>query len=77
MIAALTTQSSSWVFNSPSLYPSLLAGASGLSVSFIVLLEQTQGLDINRILAYLGTLTPEQYVSIADELRQLFKQENS
>lgn len=77
MIALLTTQSSSWVFNNPSLYPCLLADAGALSLSSIVLLDQTRGLDINRVLAYLGTLTPEQYVPIIDGLRQLFRQENS
>ncbi|WP_375512568.1 hypothetical protein [uncultured Nostoc sp.] len=53
------------------------AGTGGLPVSSIVLLDQTRGLDINRVLAYLGTLTPEQYVPIVDGLRQLFRQENS
>jgi mRNA interferase MazF len=77
MIAPLTTQSGSWAFNNPSLYPCLLAGAGGLCLSSIVLLDQTRGLDINRVLAYLGTLTPEQYVPIFDGLRQLFREENS
>ena len=65
------------MFNNPSLYPRLLAGAGGLFLSSIVLLDQTRGLDINRVLAYLGTLTPEQYVLIVDGLRQLFREENS
>ncbi|MHC5614754.1 MAG: hypothetical protein ACYTXA_28165 [Nostoc sp.] len=59
IIAPSTTQSGSWVFNNPSLYPRLSAGAAGLPLSSIVLLDQTRGLDINRVLAYLGTLTPE------------------
>ncbi|WP_292760830.1 hypothetical protein [Nostoc sp. NOS(2021)] len=65
------------MLNNPSLYPRLLAGAGGLALSSIVLLDQTRGLDINRVLAYLGTLTPEQYVPITNELTQLFRQENS
>ncbi|MEH1907772.1 MAG: hypothetical protein V7L05_09365 [Nostoc sp.] len=69
-----TTQSGSWVFNNPSLYPRLLAGAGGLPLSSILLLDQTRGLDINRVLAYLGTLTSEQYVPITNGLRQLFRQ---
>ncbi|MHC5936001.1 type II toxin-antitoxin system PemK/MazF family toxin [Nostoc sp.] len=77
MIAPLTTQSGSWVFNNPSLYPRLLAGAGCLPLSSILLLDQTRGLDINRVLAYLGTLTSEQYVPITNGLRQLFRQENS
>jgi mRNA interferase MazF len=47
MIASLTTQSGSWTFNNPSLYPRLEAGAGGLSESSIVLLDQTRGLDIS------------------------------
>ncbi|WP_199326615.1 type II toxin-antitoxin system PemK/MazF family toxin [Nostoc sp. FACHB-888] len=39
MIAPLTTQSGSWAFNNPSLYPRLLADAGGLSLSSIVLLD--------------------------------------
>ncbi|MBN3869199.1 MAG: type II toxin-antitoxin system PemK/MazF family toxin [Nostoc sp.] len=74
MIAPLTTQSGSWVFNNPSLYPRLSAGAAGLPLSSIVLLDQTRGLDINRVLAYLGILTPEQYVPIFNGLTQLFRQ---
>ncbi|MHC5777476.1 type II toxin-antitoxin system PemK/MazF family toxin [Nostoc sp.] len=77
MIAPLTTQSGSWAFNNPSLYPRLLAGAGGLPLSSILLLDQTRGLDINRVLAYLGTLTSKQYVTITNGLRQLFRQENS
>ncbi|MCC5642074.1 type II toxin-antitoxin system PemK/MazF family toxin [Nostoc sp. CHAB 5824] len=77
MIVPLTTQSGSWAFNNPSLYPRLSPGAGGLSLSSLVLLDQTRGLDINRVLAYLGTLTPEQYVPILDGLTHLFRQENS
>ncbi|MEH2382107.1 MAG: type II toxin-antitoxin system PemK/MazF family toxin [Nostoc sp.] len=73
MIAPLTTQSGSWVFNNPSLYPRLLVGAGSLPLSSILLLDQTRGLDINRVLAYLGTLTPEQYVPITNGLTQLFR----
>lgn len=64
MIAPLTTQSSSWVLKNPSLYPHFSSGAGGLSLSSIVLLDQTRRLYINRVLGYLGTLTSEQYFSI-------------
>ncbi|WP_334904606.1 type II toxin-antitoxin system PemK/MazF family toxin [Nostoc sp.] len=74
IIAPVTTQSVSWVLNNPSLYPRLSAGAAGLPLSSIVLLDQTRRLDINRVLAYLGTLTPEQYVPITNGLTQLFRQ---
>ncbi|NJM71489.1 MAG: type II toxin-antitoxin system PemK/MazF family toxin [Scytonema sp. RU_4_4] len=77
MIAPLTTQSGSWALNNPSLYPRLEAGAGGLPQSSIVLLDQTRGLDINRVVAYLGTLTSEQYAPILNGLIHLFKQQNS
>lgn len=77
MITPLTTQSGSWAFNNPSLYPRLEAGAGGLSKSSIVLLDQTRALDISRIVAYLATLTPEQYAPIFNGLMQLFRLENS
>ncbi|MBD2608516.1 type II toxin-antitoxin system PemK/MazF family toxin [Scytonema hofmannii FACHB-248] len=77
MIAPLTTQSGSWTFNNPSLYPRLETGTGGLSQSSIVLLDQTRALDISRIMAYLGTLTPEQYAPIFNGLMQLFRLENS
>ncbi len=58
MIAPLTTQSGSWALNNPSLYQRLEAGTGGLPQSSIVLLDQTRGLDISRVVAYLGTLIP-------------------
>ncbi len=77
MIAPLTTQSGSWAFNNPSLYPRLESGAGGLSQSSIVLLDQMRGLDISRIVGYLGTLTFDQYALIYNGLMQLFRLENS
>jgi mRNA interferase MazF len=77
MIAPLTTQSGSWALKNPSLYPRLEAGAGGLPQPSIVLLDQTRGLDVNRFVAYLGTLTLEQYAPILNGLTQLLIQSNN
>lgn len=76
IIAPLTTQTGSWALNNPSLYPRLEAGVGGLSKSSIVLLDQVRGLDISRVLGYMGTLTPQQYAPIVEGLMLLFKQED-
>ncbi|MBF2007407.1 MAG: type II toxin-antitoxin system PemK/MazF family toxin [Chlorogloeopsis fritschii C42_A2020_084] len=77
IIAPLTTQSGSWALNNPSLYPRLEVGAGGLSQSSIVLLDQIRGLDLNRVVAYLGTLNPNQYALILNGIMQLFGQQKS
>ncbi len=77
IITPLSTQIGSWALNNPSLYPRLEAGVGGLSQSSIALLDQTRGLDISRIVAYLGTLTPEQYIPILAGIMQLFRKENN
>lgn len=76
IIAPLTTQTGSWALKNPSLYPRLEAGTGGLPKSSIILLDQIRGLDVSRVLAYLGTLTPQQYVPILEGLMLLFKRED-
>lgn len=76
IIAPLTTQTGSWALNNPSLYPSLEVGTGGLTKFSIVLLDQVRALDVSRVLAYLGTLTPQQYAPILQGL-MLFRQEDS
>lgn len=73
IIAPLTSKTGSWALNNPDLYPRLEAGVGGLSQPSIVLLDQMRGLDISRIVAYLGTLTPEQYAPIINGIIQLFQ----
>lgn len=74
VIVPLTTLSGSWSDNNPRLYPRLEAGAGGLPQSSIVLLDQVRGLDLRRVLDYLGTLTAEQYAPIFEGLMQLLRQ---
>lgn len=71
LIAPLTTQSGEWVQKNPLLYPQLDAGTGGLPQRSIVLLDQIRAVDVQRINAYLGSLTTEQYQPILDGLRQV------
>lgn len=72
VIAPFTTQTGSWSHNNHILYPQLVAGVGGLPKSSIVLLDQVRGLDVCRIVGYLGTLTAEQYKLIQEGLTYLF-----
>lgn len=76
-IVPVTTQTGSWSRSNPSLYPLLEAGAGGLSQSSIVLIDQVRALDMRRVLAYLGTLTLQQYTPILSGLRQFLRREDS
>ncbi|OIP72729.1 MAG: hypothetical protein AUK43_02485 [Oscillatoriales cyanobacterium CG2_30_40_61] len=67
----MTTQTGLWSRQNPSLYPRLEAGVGGLTQSSVILLDQLQSIDPRRVLAYLGTLTPEQYIPIQSGLMQL------
>jgi len=56
----------------PRLYPRLPAGTAGLPVDSLVLLDQTRALDVGRVAAYIGTLTPSAYRRISEGLLQMF-----
>ena len=71
-IAPLTTATGSWSSNNPTLYPLLEAGVGDLYRSSIVLLPQVRGIDVRRVVRYLGTLTSEEYAPIREGLTQLF-----
>ncbi|WP_026103826.1 MULTISPECIES: type II toxin-antitoxin system PemK/MazF family toxin [Kamptonema] len=73
VVAPMTTKSGDWVIQNPSLYPCLAAGVANLPLDSIVLLDQLRCLDIKRILAYQGTLTPEEYQPIADGLKVMLR----
>jgi mRNA interferase MazF len=76
IVVPLTTQTGLWSRQNPSLYPCLEAGVGGLPQPSIVLLDQLRSIDPRRVLAYLGTLTPEQYIPIQSGLMQLCSQAN-
>jgi len=72
LIAPLTTQSGSWVENNPTLYPKLNAGTGGLSKNSVVLLDQIRAVDVNRVISYLGSLSPREFKKILEGLESMF-----
>ena len=74
IVVPLTTQTGLWSRQNPSLYPCLEAGVGGLPQPSIVLLDQLRSIDTRRVLAYLGSLTAEQYIPIHSGLMQFCSQ---
>lgn len=72
LIAPLTSQEGEWVQNNRVLYPTLEAGAGGLTRRSVVLLDQIRAIDARRLVAYLGSLTPAEHGVIAPGLKQIF-----
>lgn len=73
LIAPLTTQVGDWVHKNPRIYPQLATGAGGLSQKSVVLLDQIRAVDVQRVTAYLGTLTDEQYQLLVEGLKRIFR----
>jgi mRNA interferase MazF len=64
VIPLTTDKGQAWAIASPDLYPRFTAGIGGLSSPSIALLDQIRVLDISRIAAYRGSLTPDEYEPI-------------
>jgi mRNA interferase MazF len=73
VIVPTTTQQGNWVRQNPTLYPRLQAGMGNLAYDSTVLIDQIRALDIRRVLAYRGNLTPEQYQPIEDGLKAMVR----
>jgi mRNA interferase MazF len=71
LIPMTTDKGQEWANASPNLYPRFPAGVAGLRSPSIALLDQLRVLDVNRIVAYRGSLTPEQYEPILIGLGQM------
>lgn len=74
IVPVTTDRSQNWAISSPKLYPRLQVGDGGLTQNSIVLLDQVRAIDFNRVVRYLGTLTPQQYQPISDGLTRMFSQ---
>lgn len=73
MLAPVTTfRGQPWVAAAPDLYPVLRAGAGGLRVESVVLVDQTRALDASRVARYLGALTPQDYAPVHMAVRLIF-----
>lgn len=68
-----TDKGQTWAINSPYLYPYFAAGIAKLSSPSIALLDQIRVLDVNRIVDYRGSLTPEEYEPILIGLQRMMQ----
>lgn len=73
LVVPMTTRSSGWSRVNPRLYPHFRAGVGGLKHDSVALLEHLRGLDVSRVLRFLGTLTPAQYHPIGIGLKQMLE----
>ena len=74
LVAPMTTdRGQEWADINPNLYVRFSAGVAGLKSPSIALLDQVRAIDISRIVAYRGSLTPQQYGAIAKSLQQIME----
>lgn len=71
VIPITTDKGQTWALTSPDLYPRFAAGVAGLSSPSIVLLDQVRVIDVNRIVDYRGSLTPDEYQPILIGLQRM------
>lgn len=69
VVVPLTTRDGRWARANPELYPRLLSGQGGLPHRSVVLLDQVRGIDVRRVLGYIGTLGTEEFSRIQVGLR--------
>lgn len=73
IVAPLTTdKGQSWIVGNP-LYIRLQAGAGGLPVNSVVLLDQMRALNVTHITRLLGVLSAAEYAPIQQGLQGLLK----
>ena len=68
-----TDRGQEWADINPNLYVRFSAGIAGLKSPSIALLDQVRAIDIYRIVAYRGSLTPQQYEAIAESLQKIME----
>ena len=73
VIPMTTDRGQMWAIASPDLYPRFAAGVAGLSSPSIALLDQVRVLDVNRIVDYRGSLTPDEYEPILIGLQRMMQ----
>jgi mRNA interferase MazF len=75
VIAPFTSQhpgKQRWATRNPLVYPSFAAGAGGLRVDSIAMLDQLRAVDVRRVRGHVGRLAPHTYEPVARGLRRLF-----
>jgi mRNA interferase MazF len=73
VVPMTTDRGQEWADINPNLYVRFLAGIANLKSPSIALLDQVRAIDISRIVAYRGSLTPQQYEAIAEALQQIME----
>jgi mRNA interferase MazF len=75
-VAPMTTdRGQEWADSNPNLYVRFSAGVANLKSPSIALLDQVRAIDISHIVAYRGSLTPQQYEAIAESLQKIMEPE--
>ena len=75
VVPMTTDRGQEWADINPNLYVRFSAGIAGLKSPSIALLDQVRAIDVSRIVAYRGSLTPQQYAAIAESLQKIMEPE--
>ena len=73
VVPMTTDRGQEWADINPNLYVRFSAGIAGLKSPSIALLDQVRAIDVSRIVAYRGSLTPQQYEEIAESLQKIME----
>jgi len=73
VVPMTTDRGQEWADINPNLYVRFSSGIANLKSPSIALLDQVRAIDISRIVAYRGSLTPQQYDAIAKALQQIIE----
>jgi mRNA interferase MazF len=75
VVPMTTDRGQEWAEINPNLYVRFSAGIAGLKSPSIALLDQVRAIDLSRIVAYRGSLTPQQYTAITESLQKIMEPE--
>jgi mRNA interferase MazF len=75
VVPITTDREQEWADINPNLYVRFSAGVANLKSPSIALLDQVRAIDVSRIVAYRGSLTPQQYEAIAESLQKIMEPE--
>jgi mRNA interferase MazF len=73
VVPMTTDRGQEWADINPNLYVRFSAGVANLKSPSIALLDQVRAIDVSRIVAYRGSLTPQQYEAIAESLQKIME----
>lgn len=73
VVPMTTDRGQEWANINPNLYVRFSAGVANLKSPSIALLDQVRAIDISRIVAYRGSLTHQQYETIAESLQKIME----